>query len=195
MSTPPISPERGRYAIGQALPVLLFTVCAVGLIAVLAWRNLAGVQGTAAVLDAAVGVCGGQGVATAAPYPNPPHTIVAFRQTGGRLLADSTAVLEEWFPASPDQLSLVLCLGEERPATRAICTAAGEPSTILTPYGRELPATLREAHTAAILAQTTLSSVPNAPEGCLPRLPDPVPPDDPVSPDQIHTWLRPWVGR
>ncbi|MBK8432285.1 MAG: hypothetical protein IPL28_13775 [Chloroflexi bacterium] len=191
-------PERGRYAIWQALPLLLFTICAVGLIAVLAWRSLAGVQGTAAVLDAAVAVCGGQGVASAAAYqPNTPTTnpVVAFRQLAdGRLLTDSTAVLPAWLPTQPDQLALVLCLGQERPAYRTICTAAGEPSTILAEYGREIPATLREARTAAILAESVIASVDDAPTGCLREIPNPTPPDVAVSPAQVQAWLRPWVA-
>jgi hypothetical protein len=187
-------PGRGRYAIGQALPVLLFTVCAVGMIGVLAWRNLAGVPGTAAILDAAVVACSGQGVATAAPPSASPTTVVAFRQlVDGRLLSDSTAVLPAWLPTSIDQLDLVLCLGVERPAYRAICTAAGEPSTILTAYGREFSATLRQAQTAAIVAEGTISSVPDAPMGCLPQIPNPIPPDIPVPPEQVQAWLRPWL--
>lgn len=200
MSIDPIDlsqePGRGRYAVQQALPLLLFTLCAMGAIGVVALRNFAQFNDTAAVLDAAVGVCSGQPFTAAAAYtPDGFHPVVVFRQLDdGRVLGDSTAVPSAWQPSTPSTLAIVLCITADRDAYRPLCTVAGDPSSIITPYGRELVVTLRAAQTAAIITEGLISNVPSAPPGCLRQQPDPLPPTTPVTPTDIQTWLSPWVG-
>lgn len=193
-------PERGKYAIGQALPLLVFTVCALAFGSIFAIRNFRQLNQTASVLDAAAVVCGGTPAPAAAAYDGSAgiHPIVIFRELeDGRLVADNSVVPTEWYPADELTLELVLCITVDRTAYRDICNESGGDSGLDTEYGRELLVELRAAQSGLLLQEGVISSLPDAlpSDRCLPQAPAQLPPQDPVSPAQIQAWLRPFVVR
>lgn len=186
-------PGRAQLALRSALPLLLFTLCAVGAISLLALNTVLTVGDTAVIYDSTAVVCAGQAAPDTALFPAgpAPHKTVAFRQLrDGRLQIDSTIIPPEWQPTTLAETELVLCLVNERPAFRAQCAADGRDSPFITEYGQEITAVLRAAHSGEIIAEGLISSVPDAPDGCLPALPDTPPPNIPVPPEQIQAWLQ-----
>jgi hypothetical protein len=189
-------PGRGQMALRAALPLLLFTLCTIGAASLLAVRNFVNVNPTAVLYDNLAIVCTATPAPRAAPYDpsQTPPKLVAFRQlSDGRLQLDSTILPADWQPNQVEETALVLCLSNERPAIRAQCTADGRDSGYTTPFGREITAVLRTASDGQILTEGQISSVPNAPDGCLPQLPPAPPPDEPVSSANIQAWLLPYL--
>lgn len=192
-------PNRGKYAIGQALPLLIFTLCTIGFGSIFAIRNFIQLNDTATVLDATAVVCGGNPAASATTYDRSDriHPVVIFRELiDGRLIADNSLVPEEWYPAEPSKAELVLCIQADRIAYRNICNESGGNSGLNTEYGRELTVELRVAQTGALLQEGVITSVDGAPppEICLPEAPAELPPQTPVTPAQIQAWLQPFVA-
>ncbi len=190
-------PGRGQMALRSALPLLLFTLCAIGFISVLALRNFVNLSGSAELYDTTAVVCSGQPAPEAAEYDpqNNLPQIVAFRQLrDGRLQIDTTSIPPEWQPATLAETALVLCLANERTAFRAQCAADGQSdSPFITEYGREITAVLRAAQSGDIIAEGLISSVPDAPDGCLPELPASPPPNEAIPPAHIQAWLAPYI--
>ncbi|MCA9980997.1 MAG: hypothetical protein KDD89_09190 [Anaerolineales bacterium] len=190
-------PGRGQLALRAALPLLLFTICAIGGASVLAVRNVINLSSSSAIYDATAVVCAAQAVPQAAPYTPADglQKTVAFRQLlDGRLQIDSAVIPEAWQPTSLEETALVLCLVNERTAYRAKCAEDGQSdSPFTTEYGREITAVLRSAHSGEIIAEGQISSVPDAPEGCLAELPDAPPPNDDIPLSHIQAWLAPYV--
>lgn len=192
-------PNRGKYAIGQALPLLIFTLCTIGFGSVFAIRNFMQLNDSASVLDATAVVCAGNPATEAAVYDNSAriHPVVVFRElVDGRLVADNSLVPEAWYPAEPSKAELVLCIQSERIAYRNICNESGGDSGLDTEYGREMVADLRIAQTGALLQEGVITSVDDAPppDTCLPEAPAELPPQTSVSPAQIQAWLQPFVA-
>ena len=52
-------PGRGKMALARSLPLLIFTICAVGLISIMAFRNYQLFNGSATLFDATAEVCSG----------------------------------------------------------------------------------------------------------------------------------------
>lgn len=190
-------PGRGQIALRSALPLLLFTICAIGGASVLAVRNFVNLSGSASIYDATAVVCAGEPAPDTAVYDptaSDLQKVVAFRQLrDGRLQIDSTVIPPAWQPASLDETALVLCLTNERTAFRAQCAEDGSDSPFTTEYGREITAVLRSASNGDIVAEGQISSVPNARTGCLDELPDEPPPNDDIPLENIQQWLAPYV--
>lgn len=184
--------ERSRAALFRSLPLLIFTLCAVAAISGIALRNFAQFSASADMFDATAAVCGGTGSPQTAPYSPTPglHPIVAFRLFDtGQLQVQNSFIPPEWLPATAAAAELVLCVGDERPAFRELCTGG-----TLVEYGREVAATLREARTGRIIQEGFISSIPNAPTGCVESVPEnATDPDATVGEVQVQNWLRPFV--
>lgn len=190
-------PDRGRYALAQALPLLIFTLCAIGVGSVFAVRNFMALRGTAEVLDATAEVCGGVASPVTSPYVADGFSpVVVFRQLqDGRLITDSDLVPETWQTEAVDAIQLVLCIETERRAQRVLCNEQGGNSNYVVPYGRELVVSLRASYTAEVLQTGVISSVPNAPPmGCLPERPANPVPDTAVASAEVQAWLLPFVA-
>lgn len=192
-------PNRGSYAIGQALPLLIFTICAIGFGSIFAVRNFMRFGGSAAVLDATAVVCGGQPSGEAAVYEASAdrlHPVVVFRTLqDGRLVTDSAAVPEGWQAESAAEIELVLCVKFDRIAYRNLCNDSGGDSGLTIEYGRELVVELREARTANVIQEGLINSVTDAPppDVCLAEQPESPPAQTAVSPENIQQWLAPFV--
>lgn len=192
-------PNRGQYAIGQALPLLIFTICAIGFGSIFAIRNFMQFRGSAAVLDATAVVCTGQPGVEGAVYDSSVdrlHPVVVFRQlSADRFVIDSAAVPEGWQAEVAADIELVLCVQFDRTAYRNLCNESGGDSGLTTEYGRELVVELREAGTGALVEEGLINSVDGAPppDVCLAEQPESLPPQTPVSPEQIQQWLEPFV--
>ncbi len=177
-------------ALARSLPLLIFTLCAVGIIVVLAFRNFGTLNRSAAILDATAGVCAGGGVAAAAPYETgsgPAPTVVYIRQPGGLLQPNNTFIPPGLEPTQIEDVALVLCLKNERPAFRPLC----DNGAIINPVGLEYEAELRRARTGEIVVSGLVTSLPLAENSCVDRFPDSLPPlDAPFPADRVHDWIR-----
>lgn len=178
---------RQQYALGQAIPILLFTLCTFGLISLLAWNTYSQVSQQATLFDAAVTVCDGQPLAEPSPITSPAG--VAFRQLNGNRLSDPSVIPAGRQATTPAEISWVLCLSTERTTIRYLCPQDGHPSTLLAEYGQEISATLRLANSGEVVVQEWVTGLQNIPD-CLPILPDTALPNDPVPAAVIQTWVE-----
>ena len=178
---------RRQYALGQAIPILLFTLCTFGLISLLAWNTYRQVSQQATLFEAAVVVCDGQPLAESSSVHSPAG--VAFRQLNGNRLADPSVIPAGRQATTPAEIAWVVCLSTERAAIRYQCPQDGHPSTLFAEYGQEISATLRLANTGEVLAEEWVMGLQNIPE-CLPMLPDTPLPPDPVPAEVIQNWVE-----
>jgi len=186
-------PGRGKMALARSLPLLVFTLCSVALISIMAIRNYQRFSGSATMFDSTATVCSGIPSPDAAPFTpeDGVHSTVAFYIfSNGLIRADNSYIPEAWQPDSLDQVEWVLCINGDRPAYRALC----ENDAIVNEYGRELLVTLRVAQTADILAIETITSEDIAAVDCWDELPTQPPPDpesiERVSVEQVEAWLE-----
>ena len=152
-------------ALARSLPLLIFTVCTVALISIIAFRNYQLFSGSATLFDATAVVCSGIPAEGAAPInlDGDIHPTVAFFIFSNELIrADNRYISDEWQPDSVDEVEWVMCIEADRPAFRALC----DNDVIVNEYGRELLVTLRSAETADILAIDTIASHSIADDVC-----------------------------
>ena len=188
---PPTADQR-RAAIYRALPMLLFTLCAVGVIGALAIGRLFQVSTSANLLDATYTICAGGSLASASPYPSDQaiHPIVAFTEENGSLQAASNYTREAWRATEVEEIELVLCAKQPRPAFRYRC----DNQSAFNQYGGEIAVTLRAARTGEIVSEGVITADPAADVDCIA--------DDisaegsseiDVPAERIHAWLAPFV--
>lgn len=190
----PPTADRRRAAILRSLPLLIFTLCAFGVIVILAVSRVFQLSGSAELLDAAHVACGGNPIPGAAAYQsgdqreNPAPTL-AFIEENGFLQAASNYTLEAWRPTEIAEIELVLCARPPRPAYRSLC----DNESIINRFGNEMPVTLRAAQTGEIVAEGVVSSLPLAEVECFDEMPSVGESDEPVSDERVHAWLTPYV--
>ncbi len=183
----------GRIAFSTALPLLIFTIVAVIIIAIIAIQRVRQVGGTAWILDATTDVCYGAPLPEAASYDEEPgiHPIVAFSEENGFLQAASNYIKPEWTPTDISEIELVLCVEQVRPAFRALCS----DRNVINQLGGEVLFKLRRAQTAGVIAQGVIVSDDNARVECLEALPDAANEDATVPDDVIHDFLARFVEK
>ncbi len=182
-------PGRGQMAFARAFPLLVFTLCAVGVIVVLAFRNFAALSQSATVYDALAPVCGSTAASSeAAAWERPSELqVVAFVVSeSGLVQAAREMVPDQWQPQSAAEVDLVLCLRRERPAYRPLCDNAA----IVNQVGLEMEGELRLAASGAVVAAGLITSDPRAEPPCL-RQTLSVDPEEgsPFPSGQVQAWL------
>lgn len=186
-----VTPEKRRAAAFSALPMLLFTLCAILVIGTLAIARVLQVGTTSAVLDATFTVCNDQGFSGATAYPSTAdlHPVIAFTERDGFLQGASNYVKPEWQAEEVEDIELVLCTGAARPAFRSLC----DNQSIINQFGLEIEATLREARTAEIVAEGIITSDEIAQATCIEEMPVTLPTSTEISDEAVHDWLAPFV--
>lgn len=186
-------PGRREMALARSLPLLIFVILAMAVVALLAFRNFGALRTTATIYDQARGICTGQPVAGAGAYdPDAAgiHPVVVFViSSNGLIQSNQTFIRDEWAATGVGDLELALCLENQRQAIRAVC----ENSALSNPVGQEIEATLYEAATGQIVAEAILGSNPLAAADCLEELPDEVDLSQEFPPEPIIEWLEPFV--
>ena len=172
----------GKEAFSSALPLLIFTLVAVAIIAVIAFQRVREIGGSADILDAAFAVCSGVPMEEATFYNENEgiHPVIAFSEREGFLQGASNYVRPEWVPENPAQLELVLCAKNPRPAFRALCSDRNKINQL----GGEMPFELRSAKTGGIIAEGIVVSDDEARVECLDTLPQ-NPNMDATVPDEV----------
>ena len=193
----PPTADRRRAAVLRSLPLLLFTLCAFGIIVILAVSRVFQLSGNAELLDAAHVACSGNPVPGAAAYQrdsqreNPAPTL-AFIEENGFLQAASNYTLEAWRPAEISEIELVLCTRPPRPAYRSLC----DNESIINQFGEEMPVTLRAAQTGEVVAEGVIPGLSLADVECFDEMPTgiEIEPDDSIADERVHAWLTPYVN-
>ena len=119
------------------------------------------------------------------------HPVVAFSEQNGFLQAASNYVKPEWTPADTNDIELVLCAEQPRPAFRALCS----DRNIVNQFGGELPFKLRSARTGGIIAEGIIVSDDNARVECLEALPDAANEDATVPAEVVQNFLTRFVEK
>jgi len=188
-------PGRGQMALARALPLLIFTLCAVGIISIMAIRNYQRFSSSATMFDATAVVCSGLPAPSAAPFDSSGDTaihptVAFFIFNNGLIRADNSYIPESWQPQSIEEVSWVMCIEADRPAYRVLC----DNEAIVNEYGRELVVTMRSAQTADVLAVDTITSEEIADTLCWDELPTVRPPDpatvERVPVARVEAWLE-----
>lgn len=185
-------PGRRQMALARSLPLLIFVIVAMSVIALLAFRNFSTLRRSATIYDRTTVVCSGQGASDTAAYSSDTgiHPVVVFIiSNDGLIQPDQSLLRETWIPDDVQDLELVLCLENVRTAIRSLC----DNSAISNPVGLEAQATLYEAATGRIVADGLLTSDPQAENECLTELPEAIVEVDKFPSERVIEWLEPYV--
>ncbi|MEM8857380.1 MAG: hypothetical protein AAGD96_03615 [Chloroflexota bacterium] len=188
----PIYKTTGLVAFSTALPLLLFTIVTAIIIGIIALQRVRQVGSTATLFDAAYAVCSGIPMAEATLYdPSEPgiHPVVAFAERGGFLQGASNYSKPEWAPDDSDDLELVLCTQNPRPAFRPLCNDDSKVNQI----GGELPFTLRSAASGEEIAKGVIVEEALARSECLDELPQDPSMETTISNETIQNFLESFV--
>lgn len=198
---PPKSPSeplsRRRLAFFRTLPILVFTVLFGAVIIFLLLRTVGSVRQSEQVVAEFASLaraCSGQPIAEATTYSGGSgiHPVVTFRRLQSEWVLDLSVLPAAWFPATPAEAELVLCLGERAELTAVVClpTPTDEGTRPTEIYGYLLPLRLLAVQTGELIAEEVLSSAARTLE-CVEANAEAAPQG--VSGEQIRNRIRTYV--
>jgi hypothetical protein len=157
--------SRRRIAIFRTLPIAVFTLLFGIVIVFLALRTAGGVRRSQEVVGGFAPfalACEGEGGPAATAYEETSgiHPVVAFRRLEGEWVLDSTLLPADWFPPTPADVELVLCLGTRSTLTAPRCTPTADGAVPTRVYGYLLPLRLVSARTGETIIEDRLNSAP-----------------------------------
>jgi len=188
--TTPTPPNRRQLALREALPILLITLCAGLVLAVLAWRSIGSLRGVAEEsmdLSSLAMVCEGEGLPIARPYPSgdPIRPAMVFQRSGDTWQEAADLIPAGATPVDATATELVLCVDPAETVSAPPCTG---PDTTTPVSSQRAAMRMLAARTSVVVARETIG-----PAGELPTC---WPEDAPLfsTPAELEAAITTWLA-